>query len=85
MVVGYAHLGEEDLVEACAAGHLTQRANFDSGSLHVDDEAGEALVLGKIGIGTADDFADVAVVRARGPHLLSGDDPLFAVAHGLGL
>ena len=55
------------------------------GRLHVDDEAGEALVLGQVGVGAGDDLADVAVVGARGPHLLAGDDPLVAVALGLGL
>ena len=85
MIVTHAHFGEEHFVEACSAGHLAQRTNFNAGSLHVDDEAGEPLVLGQIGVGAADDFADVAVVRARGPHLLSGEHPFIAVTHRLGL
>ena len=55
------------------------------GRLHVDHEAGEALVLGLVGVGAADDLADVAVLGARGPHLLAVDDPLVAVALGPGL
>ena len=68
-----------------AAGHLAQRPDLDAGRVHVDDEAGEALVLGQVGVGAADDLADVAVLRARGPHLLAVDDPLVAVALGPGL
>jgi hypothetical protein len=51
-------------------------ADLDAGRLHVDDEAGEALVLGEVGVGAADDLADVAVLGAGGPDLLAGDDPL---------
>ena len=82
---GTRTLVEEHLVERRAAGHLAQRPDLDAGRLHVDDEAGEALVLGQVGVGAADDLADVAVVGAGGPHLLAGDDPLVAVALGLGL
>ena len=81
MVVGDVHVGEEDLVERRAAGHLPQRAHLDTGRLHVDDEAGEALVLGRVGIAAADDLADVAELRAGRPHLLAVDDPLVAVAN----
>ena len=68
-----------------AAGHLAQRPHLDAGRLHVDDEAGEAAVLRLVGIGAADDLADVAVLRAGRPHLLTGDHPLVAVALGPGL
>ena len=85
VVVGHPHLVEEHLVEGGAAGHLAQRPHLDAGRVHVDDEAGEALVLGQVGVGAADDLADVGVLGARGPHLLAGDDPLVAVALGLGL
>ena len=83
--VGDADLGEEDLVERGAAGHLAQGPDLDSRGAHVDDEAGEALVLGGVGIGPADDLADVGEMGARGPHLLPGHQPLVAVADGLGL
>ena len=85
VVIGHAHVVEEDLVEARAAGHLPQRTHLDAGRLHVDDEAGEALVLGQVGIGAGDDLADVAVVRAGRPHLLTGDHPLVTVADCSGL
>ena len=82
MVVGNAHLVEEHLVEACAAGHLAQRADLHARGVHVDDESGEALVLGQVGVRAGDDLADVGVLGARGPHLLSGDHPLVAVTFG---
>ena len=82
---GTRTLVEEHLVERRAAGHLAQRPHLHAGCAHVDDEPGEALVLGQVGVGAADDLADVAVVGARRPHLLAGDDPLVAVALGLGL
>ena len=63
--VGDPHLVEEHLVEAGAAGHLAQRPHLDAGRLHVDDEPGEALVLGQVGVGAGDDLADVAVLGAR--------------------
>ena len=82
VVVGHADVVEEHLVEARPAGHLAQRPHLDARCVHVDDEAGEALVLRLVGVGAADDLADVAVVGAGGPHLLAGDDPLVAVALG---
>ena len=78
----HAHVGEEHLVERRAAGHLAQRTHLDTRRVHVDDEAGEALVLRHVGVGAADDLADVAVLRAGRPDLLAVDDPLVAVALG---
>ncbi len=82
MIVGDAHVVEEDLVEARPTGHLAQRPDLDSGRPHVDDEAGQALVLGLLGIGAGDDLADVGVLRPRRPHLLAVEHPLVAVALG---
>ncbi len=42
-------------------------------------------MLGRVGVRAADDLADVRQMRARGPHFLTGHQPLVAVAHGLGL
>ena len=44
--------------------------------LHVHQEVGEALVLGRVGIGAGDEHAPLRHVRERRPHLLAGDDPL---------
>ena len=82
-VVVHAGLGEEHLVEEGTAGHLAQRAYLDPLRLvHVDGEVGDALVLGHIGVGPGDEHAHVGDLAAGGPHLLSGDDPLVAVADG---
>ena len=85
VIVGDADLVEEHLVEAGPARHLTQRPDLHARRPHVDDEPGEALVLGLVGVGAADDLADVGVLRAGRPHLLAGDAPLVAVALGAGL
>ena len=41
-------------------------------------------MLGHVEVSTGDDLTDIAVVRAARPNLLTSDDPLFAVALGLG-
>ena len=82
---GIAHLGEEHLVERGPARHLPQRPDLHPGRVHVDDETGQALVLGGVGIRPADDLADVRQMGPRGPHLLAGHHPLVAVPHRLGL
>ena len=83
--VGEADVGEEHLVELGVARHLAQRAHLDAGRLHVDDEGGEAPVLGqrrdRCGRRAGPKRARVA---QRGPHLLPVDDPLVAVADGPG-
>jgi hypothetical protein len=76
-------LGEEHLVEAAAARDLPERAHLDSRLADVDDEHGDALVLGLLGVGPGHDDAVVAVVGARGPDLLALEDPLVAVPGGL--
>ena len=43
------------------------------------------LCLGSVGVGAADDLADVRQLGARRPDLLAGHDPLVAVAHRPGL
>ena len=75
-------VGEEHLIEAGATGHLAQRSDLDAGSAHVHHEAGQASVLGLVGIGAADDLADLGVLGAGGPHLLAVEHPLVAVALG---
>ena len=80
VVVAHANVGEEHLVEHRAAGHLLQRADVDTGLVHVAHEVGDALVLGHVGIGASEQHAEVGDLRTRGPHLLAVDDPLVAVA-----
>ena len=78
--VGDAGVGEVHLVELGLAGHLAQRPDLDAGSVHVDDERGEAGVLHGLGIGAHDEQAPARQVGERRPHLLAVDDPLVAVA-----
>ena len=78
--VGHPHLGQVDLVELGLAGHLAQRPHLDAGRVHVEREVGQALVLGRLGIGAGDEHAPIGDVGERVPHLLPGDDPLVAVA-----
>ena len=82
--IGHAHVGEEHLVEVGAAGDLLDRPRLDTRALHVQEEHGQPLVLGHIGVGAGDDDAPVAVMRAGGPDLLAVDDPVVAVALRLG-
>ncbi len=78
-------IGEEHLVEGRATGHLLQRAYLDALLVHVDDEVGDAAVLRDARVGAGDEDPPTAVLSARGPHLLTIDDPLLTVLHGTGL
>ncbi len=82
--VGDADLGHVDLVELGLAGDLAQRPDLDSGGVHVEGEVGQALVLGRLGVGAGHEHAAVGDVGERVPHLLAADHPLVAVAHRLG-
>jgi len=77
-------VGHVDLVELSLAGDLAQRPHIDAFGLHVQREVRHAPVLGHIGVGAGDEHAEVGDVGERVPDLLSVDDPLFAVADGLG-
>ncbi len=80
--VGDARVGEEHLVEVRTARHLAEGTDLDPGSLHVDEEVGDARVLGGVGIGAGQEHPAAGVVRARRPDLLAVHDPLVTVAHG---
>ena len=80
--VGHARIGEEHLVELGVTGDLHERAHFDAGRVHVDDEVAEPAVLGLVGIGAGDEHPVLRDVAQRGPHLLTVHQPLVAVAHG---
>ena len=82
MIISHAYFVEEHFVEACATCHLSERTNFYTWCTHVDNEASETFVLWQRWVGAANDFADVGELSTRCPHLLSGDEPLVAVAFG---
>ena len=75
-------IGEEHLVERGVAVHLPERMDLHAGLLHVEDEVGEALVLGHVPVGARQQQAPVGLVRAGGPHLLAVDHPLVALPVG---
>src|SRR5204863_27590 len=74
----HAHVLEEDLVEAGVARHLHERAHADAGRLHVDQEVGDAGVLGRVGVGAHQAEHPVGVLRVGGPYLLPVHDELVA-------
>ena len=56
-VIGHPGLVEEHLVEQCLAGHLPERPNLNARLVHVNGEIGDALVLGRLRIGSGDEHA----------------------------
>ena len=81
--VGHHHVAQEDLVEVRAPGHLPQRADFDTGRVHVDHEGGEVPVP-RPRCGPRQEQADVGEVGPGGPHLLAVDHPLVTAPLRLG-
>ena len=69
-VVGHEDVVEEDLVEHGRTGELAQRADVEPLGVHVDDEVGDAGVLGRIGVGAGQADAEVGHLGQRRPHLL---------------
>ena len=77
----HAHVVEEDLVELGVAGDLLERLHRDAGRVHVEQEVGDALVLGRVGIGAGQQHHPVGDVGERRPHLLAVDHVVLAVLH----
>ena len=77
-----ADVGEVDLVEFSLARDLSERANLDARSVHVEHEIGEAPVLGEIGIAAGDEHPPTREVGHGRPHLLPVDDPFLTVSDG---
>ena len=85
VLLGAAHVGEEDLVELPGPVGLHDGPNLDPVLLHGDQEVRDALVLAGVGVGAGQQEDVVGVLGLGGPHLLAVDDPLVAVQLGLGL
>ena len=83
-LVRHPHVGEEHLAEVRRAGHLPERAHLDARRVHVDEEVGDPAVLRLVRVGAGQEDAEVAVLRAGRPHLLTVHHPLVTVAHGPG-
>src|SRR5207249_11960864 len=73
---------EQRLVEVRVTVHLPQRSHLDARLLHGNREARDALVLGLVPVRASEQQAQLRVMRARVPHLLSTDDPLVTVSLG---
>src|SRR6266540_6392851 len=72
---------EEHLVEVLFTGDVAQRSDLDPPLVQIEQEVGDALALGHIGVGASEQHGEVGAVRPRRPHLLPVHDPLVAVAH----
>ena len=83
-LVGNARLLHEDLVELGLAGDGHQRPRLDARQAHVDEQARDAFVFGRVGVGTHEQLAPVGHVAERRPHLLAVDDEVVAVGHRSG-
>ena len=81
-------VAEVDLVEHLLAGHVPDGPDLDARGLHVDDEGGDALVLGPAldgrGVGAEQEEAPLGQVGGRDPDLLAVDHVVVAVADGGG-
>src|SRR6266550_2996066 len=75
----HADVVEEDLVELGLAGDLPEGLHRDARELHVEEEIGDALVLGHVRVGAGEQHHVVGDVGERGPHLLPVDHPVLAV------
>ena len=82
--VGDARVVEEHLVEVDVAGDVAQRPDLDARLVQVDEEVGDALALGDVGVGAREQHGPVGEVGPRGPDLLAGHDPVVAVADRAG-
>src|SRR5215207_4665729 len=81
-----AGVGEPHLVEELVAGDVADRAAFDPRRVHIDDERGDALVLGAaldcLRVRPQQEQAPVGEMRRRDPDLLAIHHVLVAVADG---
>ena len=57
------------------------RSPFKARSIGRDNDQRDALVLGRLGIGTASQPDIVRLVGTRGVHLVAIDDPLITIEH----
>jgi hypothetical protein len=78
-VVGHPRVGHEHLVEEGPTRHLAQRAHVDPRLMHGEREVGDPLVLGDVGVGAGQEHAQIGILAARRPDLLTVHDPLVAV------
>jgi hypothetical protein len=80
-----AHVVEVHLVELRVPGDLLERLHGHARGVHVEEEVGDALVLGGSGIRPRQQHHPVRDVREGGPHLLAVDHVVLAVLDRAGL
>src|SRR3990172_578085 len=73
---------EEDLVELGLARDLLERPDADARRLHIDEDEGDALVLGRAGVRADEVEAPVGDMGHAGPDLLTVDDVPVAIEDG---
>src|SRR5262249_33961068 len=81
---GDSNIGEELFAELGSTVDLPDATDLDAGRLYVDDEDGDALVLGNIRAGTDHTEGEVGQVGAGAPGLLAVDDVVITVSDGAG-
>ena len=74
-LVRHEDVVDEHGVEQRVAGQLAQRLDLDPFALHVQQEVGDAVVLGGVGIGAGQQRTPLGELRGGGPDLLAGDPP----------
>src|SRR5436309_8240939 len=75
----HAHGVEEDLADLGRAGQLAERADRDARALHIENEVGEAAVLGQRRVGAGEQDRPPGELRVARPHLLAGHHEPVAV------
>src|SRR5918999_752566 len=70
----------EELVELRLLRDLVERPDLHGLLLHVEDEVGQALMLGRVLVRPRHEHAPLRLVRVGGPDLLAGHEPLAACA-----
>src|SRR5579872_1177759 len=83
--LGPADVVIEDFVETGLAGYLPERAHRDAGAFHIDQQIGDALMLGSGGVGAHQQHLHAGALREAGPQLLPVHHEGVAFEHGAGL
>ena len=84
-VLGRLRVGEENLVEVGASGHLFERTHFDAGLIHRNQEVRDTRMLRLVRLRAAEAEHEISFDGRRRPDLLTVDDPLITDQLGAGL
>src|SRR5208283_1816113 len=79
---GYAHVVEEDLVEAGVLGHLEKRTDRNAGRFHIDQEIGDPRMLGRRFVRADQTEHPIRDLRVAGPDLLAVHNEVILLAQG---